>query len=95
MEEYKATAGNFKHTLERIKRNLEDGVCCKCYCEPEGDRFILQCCNVLLCESCILRYNTHTFIERCPSCVKKILSLSSAGLFSYILIMPDKLLTII
>lgn len=64
---------NLKHILERIKRNMEDGLCGKCYIEPEDDRFILQCCNIMLCKHCIIRNNdSHLFIDRCPNCTVKL-----------------------
>ena len=69
-KDYKENAGNFKIMLERIKRNIEDGLCGKCYCEPEEDRFILQCCNIMLCKYCMIRNNTNIFIDKCPNCCK-------------------------
>lgn len=72
LNECKDNAGNFKNILERIKRNMEDGTCGKCFCEPEDDKFILQCCNVLLCKYCMLRNDTNIFIDRCPNCSVKL-----------------------
>ena len=68
----KESTDKLKNTLDRIKRNMEDNECQKCFCEPEGKKVILQCCNIMLCEDCMLKTNTKNFIDRCPACAKPL-----------------------
>lgn len=59
------------HILDRLKRNIEGGECQKCLLEPEGSRYIVKCCDILLCEDCMTLSN-HSFISRCPNCISFI-----------------------
>ncbi len=60
--------------LERFKSNIEEGECQKCAMEPEENtnRYILRCCNILLCEQCMINRSTQIFIKNCPSCQASI-----------------------
>lgn len=59
------------HILDRLKRNVEGGECQKCLLEPEGPRYILKCCNIVLCQECMTLPNK-TFIGRCPNCISVV-----------------------
>lgn len=59
------------HVLDRLKRNIEGGECQKCLLEPEGNKYILNCCNIILCQECMTLPNS-IFIYRCPNCIKVI-----------------------
>lgn len=72
LEVSKENTCNFKNILNRIKRNMEDGLCGKCYCEIEDNIYILQCCNIMLCKYCMLKHNSNVFIDRCPNCIRKL-----------------------
>jgi hypothetical protein len=66
-----------KNILERIKGNLEEGDCQKCYIEPEGDRYVLNCCHIIICEECFIHPDIrnprkNVFITKCPNCSTKI-----------------------
>jgi hypothetical protein len=67
----KANVSRSTHILDRLKRNIEGGECQKCLLEPEGARYIVKCCDILLCEECMTVSN-NTFISRCPSCISYI-----------------------
>lgn len=54
--------------LQRLKRNIEDGECQKCLLEPEGNKYILNCCNIVLCNECMTLPNG-MFLDRCPNCL--------------------------
>ena len=57
--------------LDRLKRNIEGGECQKCLLEPAGTRYILKCCDIVLCEECITLHN-NSFIYKCPNCISNI-----------------------
>jgi hypothetical protein len=67
----KANVTRSSNVLERLKRNIDGGECQKCLLEPEGNRYILKCCDIILCEECITTTND-SFIYKCPNCIQDI-----------------------
>ena len=82
-EEQRATFGK---TLERMRGNIREKQCQCCMipfggegaaCE-DGDAqnaFIMNCCQIIVCETCILvkiNDKKQQFIERCPNCASYV-----------------------
>ena len=63
---------SFKSIIDRLYRNIEDGNCSKCACDVGDNKFILKCCNIMICEDCLLKVNSNMFIDRCPSCCNQL-----------------------
>lgn len=56
--------------LDNITNSLENGEDCPiCYCEPDDNKALLQCCYKKVCLECLITYFTQKF--ECPSCAKE------------------------
>ena len=71
-ESAKAYYDKISISLNRMRDNIREGCCqcCKIEFEEEPAFILVGCCQIVLCETCIIRdiNGTKLFINRCPNC---------------------------
>jgi len=62
-------------SLKRMRDNIAEEGCQSCTVPFEGGCYIINCCQVLICEDCIYENRSCTiksFIKTCPNCAVKV-----------------------
>jgi hypothetical protein len=62
----------FGGELARMRENVKQGHCQACMVPIEGETYIMNCCQILVCGYCVLAENGKTFIKKCPNCARPI-----------------------
>jgi hypothetical protein len=64
-------------TLDRMRDNIREGhcQCCMVPFEKETVYILVGCCQIVVCEPCIIRKKS--FITHCPNCITKIVPSTS------------------
>lgn len=62
-------AGGAHKLLDRIRENSQEGACQVCLLdwEPDMPRYITRCCQMMLCNVCVLDPATKNLIAKCPN----------------------------
>lgn len=58
--------------LRRARENVQSGDCLVCAMELDGEAYIVNCCQVVICEDCVAEGEGHRLIKRCPSCAAAV-----------------------
>ncbi len=56
--------------LRRMRENIAEGECQVCAVELDGETFVVNCCQTILCHICVA--DQKRYIKRCPSCSRPV-----------------------